>query len=315
MIIVTGGAGFIGSNLVKGLNNIGLDNIVIVDNLKNSEKHLNLNSLEFKDIMDKEDFIKNIDKMDFNSVDTIFHQGACSNTMEYDGIYMMKNNYEYSKTLLNKAIESGTRFIYASSASVYGNGDNGFVEKKECEYPMNIYAYSKFLFDKYVKKQIKKIKIQVVGLRYFNVYGPQENHKNNMASVVFHFYNQIKKENRIKIFKGSENFKRDFVFVDDIIKINLHFLNNPDIKGIFNCGTGEAKSFCKIAEIMNNLYPDSNIKFIHFPEKLKGKYQEYTQADLTNLRDDGKYDKPFNSLDEGVTKYASLLKDSNGYYR
>jgi len=314
MIVVTGGAGFIGSNIVKGLNERGIDGITIVDDLKNSEKHKNLNRLEFVDFVDKDDFIENLSNFKNIKIEIIFHQGACTNTMEYDGKYMIRNNYEYSKKLLQFAIENKIRFIYASSASVYGNGKNGFREDKMCEYPLNIYAFSKFLFDQYVRRIIDKVGIQIVGLRYFNVYGPQENHKGKMASVVFQFYNQILKEGKIKLFEGSENFKRDFIYVKDVVNVNMFFFDNPDKKGIFNCGTGNARSFLDIAKIMQHLYDkDVKIEFIPFPEQLKGKYQTFTEADLTNLKATG-YGNNFYSLEEGIREYIIILKRSNGFF-
>lgn len=320
MIIVTGGAGFIGSNLVYGLNLRGVFDIIIVDNLKNSIKQRNLNALKFLDFVDKRYFIENLSK--FKKAEVIFHQGACSNTMETDGYYMINNNYEYSKTILHHCITNNIRLIYASSASVYGNGLHGFSEKPESEYPLNIYAFSKYLFDNYVRmyfergklcyKSFKKKSTQIVGLRYFNVYGPQENHKNTMASTIFHFYNQIIKENKMKLFEGSENFLRDFVYVDDIVKINLFFYEKEDLNGIFNCGTGKAESFLKIAKILQNFNTNSDIEYIPFPDQLKGKYQTYTCADLTLLRNSG-YIGDFTSLEEGIKKYYYYLKENGGY--
>jgi ADP-L-glycero-D-manno-heptose 6-epimerase len=308
VIIVTGGAGFIGSNIIKKLNEEGIKDILVIDNFKNSEKYKNLNKLDFLDYIDKEDFIQNLENYKSLKIDTIFHQGACSNTMEYDGKYMMKNNYEYSKNLLNFAIENNIRFIYASSASVYGNGNNGFYESRECEYPLNIYAFSKYLFDNYVRNIINDASIQIVGLRYFNVYGPQENHKGKMASVVYHFHNQILEEGKIKLFEGSENFKRDFIYVKDAVNVIMFFFKNPEKRGIFNCGTGKARSFLDIANIMKELYEKKvEIEFIPFPEQLKGKYQTFTQADLANLKDIG-YNSKFYNLEEGMKDYVDVLK-------
>ncbi|MFN3410791.1 MAG: ADP-glyceromanno-heptose 6-epimerase [Exilispira sp.] len=319
MIIVTGGAGFIGSNLVYKLNLKGISDILIVDNLTNSLKQRNLNALKFLDFIDKDEFKEKIKKI--KKIEIIFHQGACSDTMETDGKYMMKNNYEYSKIILNHCIENKIRLIYASSASVYGNGLNGFKEEREREYPLNIYAFSKYIFDNYVRrflagleknKKTRKIHRQIAGLRYFNVYGPQENHKNRMASTIFHFYNQIKSEKKIKLFEGSENFLRDFVYVDDICEINIFFLNNPDKSGIFNCGSGKAESFLKIAQILKSIYSYAEIEFIPFPKQLKGKYQTYTCADLTKLNEIG-YKKSFTSLEEGIKKYLHYLEKNDGY--
>ncbi len=314
MIIVTGGAGFIGSNLIKGLNSIGIDEIIVVDNLTNSQKHRNLNTLKFSDYVDKTDFINSLNNFKNYKIEAIFHQGACSDTMEKNGKYMMNNNYDYSKTLLEFAIENGARFIYASSASVYGDGVNGFKEDEKCEYPLNVYAFSKFLFDRYVRKLINRVNVQIVGLRYFNVYGPQETHKGRMASVVYHFHNEILDDGTIKLFEGSWDFRRDFVFVEDVIDVNLFFLNNAELKGIYNCGTGEAEPFLKIAEIMQKLYDNVRIEFIKFPDELKDKYQTFTQADISLLKSIG-YDKEFTPLEDGVRRYVDILKSTGGYYR
>lgn len=314
MIIVTGGAGFIGSNIVRGLNGIGIDDIIIVDNMTNSKKHRNLNALSFNDYIDKEDFINSLDTFKNYKIEAIFHQGACSDTMEQDGRYMMHNNYDYSKKLLEFSAENRIRFIYASSASVYGDARNGFKEEEKNEYPLNVYAFSKFLFDRYVRKLIEKVSIQIVGLRYFNVYGPQETHKGKMASVIYHFHNEILDDGTIKLFEGSDNFKRDFVFVDDVVNVNLFFLENENLRGIYNCGSGQAEPFLKIAEIMQRLYKNVRIEFIKFPEELKDKYQTFTQADISLLKGVG-YDKRFVPLEEGVAKYVEILKSTGGYYR
>ena len=314
MIIVTGGAGFIGSNVVRGLNGIGIDDIIIVDNLTNSKKHRNLNTLSFNDYIDKGDFINSLEMFKNYKIEAIFHQGACSDTMEQDGRYMMHNNYDYSKKLLEFAAENRIRFIYASSASVYGDAVNGFREEEKNEYPLNVYAFSKFLFDRYVRNLIEKVNIQIVGLRYFNVYGPQETHKGKMASVIYHFHNEILDDGTIKLFEGSDNFKRDFVFVDDVVNVNLFFLENENLRGIYNCGSGQAEPFLKIAEIMQKLYKNVRIEFIKFPEELKDKYQTFTQADIALLKKVG-YDKQFTSLEKGVAKYVEILKSTGGYYR
>ncbi len=309
MIVVTGGAGFIGSNIVRGLNKIGITDILIVDNLKNSKKHLNLNALEFSDFMDKNDFLENLSKI--GNIELIFHEGACSNTLETDGKYMMKNNYEYSKTLLHYSLDNNIRFIYASSASVYGLGKNGFEENRKNEFPLNIYAYSKFLFDQYVRRNAINKNTQIVGLRYFNVYGPNEHHKGKMASVIYHFHNQIQDDGTMKLFEGSDKFKRDFVYVDDVVDVNLFFMENNSIKGIFNVGTGKAESFLKLAQIMQSLYQNVRIEFIKFPEELKNKYQAFTQANLDKLKAVG-YTKEFTPIETGVEKYVEILKTTGG---
>ncbi len=312
MIIVTGGAGFIGSNIIKGLNEKGIEDILVVDHLANAQKHLNLNSLLITDFMDKREFLQRLPQL--TDVKTIFHQGACSSTTETDGHYMMQNNYEFSKTLLHHCLEHQIDFLYASSASVYGNGDHGFREERKCEYPLNVYAFSKFMFDNYVRGVFKKkaVESQVLGLRYFNVYGYQENHKGSMASVIFHFYHQLKAEGKMKLFEGSDNFLRDFIWVDDVVNVNLHFYDNHQ-SGIFNCGTGEARSFMDIARIIQEIEPKAVLDFIPFPSHLQGKYQTYTQADLTDLRGSG-YQAPFTSLESGVTQYYQALKKKGGYH-
>lgn len=316
MIIVTGGAGFIGSNIVKRLNDEGYENILIVDNLKNSGKHLNLNRLKFSDYIQKEDFYDNLSLDRFGKVEAVFHQGACSDTTEMDGVYMMKNNYESSKTLLAECVRKKVKFLYASSASVYGNGDDGFSETTGSEYPLNVYAYSKHIFDNYVRQLNGKHENQITGLRYFNVYGPQENHKGKMASVFFHFYNQARENGIIKVFEGSRDFLRDFVYVCDVADVNMHFFNN-NISGIFNCGTGNAVSFFEVAEAIKNHFGGEKVRIeeISFPGNLKGKYQAYTKADLACLRKTGKYEKEFTGIKQGIAGYYSVLDKSSGYYR
>jgi len=313
MIIVTGGAGFIGSNLVKALNDKGRKDILIVDNLKKSEKHLNLNRLEFTDFIDKSSFFDIFEDI-AEEVEVVFHQGACSDTMESDGKYMMENNYDFSCALFNQCVQSEIRFIYASSASVYGNGGDGFIEKRDCEYPLNIYAFSKFMFDNYIRKFPHVVKTQVVGLRYFNVFGPQENHKGRMASVIMHFFNQYQEKKEIKVFEGSADFLRDFIYVDDVVKVNMHFLENSFLNGIYNCGTGKCRSFADIAGIFKARYTDAVIKEIPFPESLVGKYQAYTQADMEKLRSGG-YEGEFTSLEDGVNAYLDVLEKTNGYIK
>ena len=310
MIVVTGGAGFIGSNIVKGLNEAGEEEIIVVDNLSNAEKHLNLNSLSIADYIDKDVFIENLSN--FQNLRTIFHQGACSSTTEQDGKYMMSNNYEYSKTLLNHSLENKIDFLYASSASVYGSGKVGFYEKREAEYPLNVYGFSKFAFDNYVRRLIPQAKSQVLGLRYFNVYGPQENHKGRMASVAFHLYYQLQEKGKMRLFEGSRNFRRDFIHVDDTVKINLHFFESKT-SGIFNAGTGKARSFEDIATVIKSLNGSGEIESIPFPEDLRGKYQEFTEAGLENLRAAG-YEQEFMSIEEGMQQYFAKLSNTDGRY-
>ncbi len=313
MYIVTGGAGFIGSNLVRGLNRRGITDIVVVDDLEDGEKHQSLNALEFIDYIDYRDFLEWLERFGKVSIDAILHQGACSDTMVHDGRYMLEVNYEYSKRLLRYAY-GRCPFLYASSAAVYGDGSGGFREEATCEYPLNVYGFSKFLFDRWVRRTLPEPKTQVVGLRYFNVYGPQENHKGRMASVVFKFHGQMREKGRLEVFEGSDGFRRDFVFVDDCVDVNLHFLDHPETSGIFNCGTGRAESFLELARETAKHYEEADIVEVPFPEALAGKYQAYTQADLTGLRGAG-YEREFTSLADGVKAYVSVLKENEGYYR
>ena len=313
MIVVTGGAGFIGSNLVKALNDKGRKDILIVDNLKKSEKHLNMNKLDFVDYLDKGSFLEIFEEI-AEEIEIVFHQGACSDTMESDGKYMMENNYDFSCALFNQCVQHEIRFIYASSASVYGDGVDGFIEKRECEYPLNVYAFSKFMFDNYVRKFPHVVKTQVVGLRYFNVYGQQENHKGRMASVIRHFFNQYRDSKTIKVFAGSADFLRDFIYVDDVVNVNMHFLDNSFLNGIYNCGTGKCRSFGDIADIFKSRYSDAVIEEVPFPESLVGKYQKYTQADIEKLRSGG-FEGEFTSLENGVNAYLDILEKSDGYIK
>ncbi len=310
MLVVTGGAGFIGSNIVRGLNDAGEENILVVDNLSNAQKHLNLNRLSFADYMDKDVFLANLSRIP--NVSAIFHQGACSSTTEQDGKYMMSNNYEYSKILLNHCLENKIDFLYASSAAVYGNGDNGFAEESKAEYPLNVYGFSKFAFDNYVRRVLPEAEIQILGLRYFNVYGPQENHKGCMASVAYHLFNQLQDSGKMRLFEGSEEFHRDFIHVADAVKINLHFYQAKS-SGIFNAGTGKARSFTDIARTMQSMHGSGEIEDIPFPEDLLGKYQKFTEAGLDNLRAAG-YSNDFMSLEEGVRQYYEQLSSSEGLY-
>jgi len=317
MIIVTGGAGFIGSNLIKGLNNNGEENILIVDHLGEGKKYKNLLDIQFFDYSDKEDFIKNIisGKFDNEKIKAIFHLGACTDTMNYNVRYMVLNNYEYSKTLLNFCLKKNISFIYASSASVYGNGKNGFIEKEKCETAINPYAFSKLLFDRYVRKILYKSKSQVVGLRYFNVFGPKEYHKEKMASVIYQFYSQLKKTGIINLFKGIDGYKdgeqkRDFIYVDDVVKVNLFFYKHPNKSGIFNCGTGNAMTFNFLANKLIEENKTGKIKYIDFPEKLKDKYQNFTKAKLSKLLKSG-YKQGFIPLGKAIEEYYNYLEKMN----
>ena len=312
MIVVTGGAGFIGSNIVEALNKRGETNILVVDNLTNGRKMHNLSDLDILDYMDRDDFLANVKSgLDFGSISAVFHEGACSSTTEWDGKFIMRNNFEYSKELLKWCQETGAQFIYASSASVYGLGEKGFVEERACEHPINMYAYSKFQFDQYVRSIIKKAKYQIAGFRYFNVYGPREQHKGTMSSVAFHFNNQITDTGKAKLFEGTAGYgngeqRRDFIYVEDCAEVNLWFMDNPAKSGIFNLGTGKARSFNDVANAVINYHGKGSIEYIPFPEHLKGAYQSFTEADISALRNIG-YDKTFISVEEGVKKYLYRL--------
>jgi len=311
MIIVTGGAGFIGSNLVKALNNEGRKDILVVDNLTNGRKFTNLVDCEIQDYIDKEEFIARIRaNHSYGHIDAVFHEGACSATTEWDGRFMMDNNYQYSKDLLHYCMEEQVPFLYASSAATYGSSDT-FVEDIQYEAPINVYGYSKFLFDQYVRRILPKVKSQVVGFRYFNVYGPREQHKGSMSSVAYHFNNQIKEHGICKLFQGHEGYAdgeqlRDFVFIDDVCAVNLWFKDNPDKKGIFNLGTGRSQSFNDVADAVINWHGQGEKQYITFPDHLKGAYQSFTQADISALRQVG-YDSPFATVEQGVSQYLNVL--------
>jgi len=311
VIIVTGAAGFIGSNLVRGLNLLGRTDIAVVDDLTNGEQHLNLNALRFETFLDKGDLFKALP--DLPEIEAIFHQGACSDTTERNGRYMMDNNYEYSRRLLRVAEERDAKFIYASSAAVYGDGKSGFREEPACEYPLNVYGFSKMVFDQHVRTRLAGARSQIVGLRYFNVYGPQERHKGRMASVAMHLYDQLEASGEMRLFEGSGGFLRDFIHVDDVVAVNLFFFSNAT-SGIFNCGTGKARSFVDIATRLRQLHGSGVLREVPFPEDLAGKYQRYTEADMSRLNSAG-YVKPFLDLEAGIERYHDVLRSAGGYLR
>lgn len=325
--IITGAAGFIGSNLVRALNARGIKNVIAVDDLTQGERFANLVDCEIDAYLDKDEFSAALGKGAFNgAVTAVLHQGACSDTTESNGRYMMQNNYRYSQQLLDFCAAQKTPFIYASSAAVYGDrGNHGeFRESPECEKPLNVYGYSKFLFDQTVRR--RKHASQVVGLRYFNVYGPREQHKGRMASVAYHFFHQYGSTGKVRLFEGSAGYgngeqRRDFVSVEDVVKVNLYFLDNPLNTGIYNCGTGAAQSFNDVASAAINAVRKARgegrlalsemqvrglIEYIPFPQDLKGKYQSYTQADLKALRAAG-YTGEFLTVEQGVTRYCEIL--------
>ena len=311
MIIVTGGAGFIGSNLVLGLNARGYDDILVVDHLTNGVKYKNLVDCRIADYLDRSTFLERLQQGAFHAetIEAIFHQGACSTTTEWDGRYMMDNNYEYSKNLFHFCQRHKIPFIYASSAAVYG-ADIHFKEELAYEGPLNVYGYSKFQFDQYLRRQTQ-LTAQVVGLRYFNVYGPREAHKGTMASVAFHLNNQIKVADELRLFEGCDGYsdgeqRRDFVYVGDVVDVNLWFLDNPQASGIFNCGTGRSQTFNDVANAVIKYHQRGRIQYIPFPDHLKGCYQSFTEANLEKLRNAGCL-HPFKTVEQGVQLYMEWL--------
>ncbi|MGM8063315.1 ADP-glyceromanno-heptose 6-epimerase [Vogesella indigofera] len=326
-IVVTGAAGFIGSNIVKALNARGETDIIAVDNLTRGDKFVNLVDCEISDYLDKLDFISLIGSGDFDGeIRAILHQGACSDTMNHDGKYMMENNYQYTLELFEFCQAEEIPFLYASSAATYGKG-SVFKEERQHEGPLNVYGYSKFLFDQVLRRRMKEgLTAQVAGFRYFNVYGPQEQHKGRMASVAFHNFNQYRESGKVKLFGGYDGWdngsqSRDFVSVEDVVNVNLFFLDNPDKSGIFNLGSGRAQPFNDVAVATVNacrrhegkpaltlaeLVQQGILEYIEFPEALKGKYQSFTQADIGMLREAG-YDAPMLTVEQGVDRYVDWL--------
>jgi len=331
-VIVTGGAGFIGSNLIRGLNIQGVTDILVVDNLGSSLKFKNLIGCEFREYLQKDRFRELICERRLDSqVSAIFHQGACSNTMELDGNYMIDNNYQYSVELLDFATEKEIPFIYASSAAVYG-ANTQFKEDRINESPLNVYGYSKLIFDELVRRRLDSAKSQIVGLRYFNVYGPREGHKGQMASVSYHLSNQMFKGGALKLFEGSGGYaageqRRDFIYVDDVVKLNLEFLDNPERSGIYNCGTGQSQTFNEVAVAtinsvrkqhgnqaltLDRMLSEEIITYRSFPEGLESRYQSFTEADMELLKAAGSKVQ-FRDVDAGVKAYVNFLFQTNSF--
>jgi ADP-L-glycero-D-manno-heptose 6-epimerase len=321
---VTGAAGFIGSNIVQGLNQRGFTDIIAVDDLTEGDKFRNLADLQISDYVDADDFYDRFSNGEYGKVEAVFHEGACSDTMEGDGAYMMRNNFAVSCQLFNACQAQGTRLLYASSAAVYGGSDT-FKESPEFEKPLNVYGYSKLLFDQWVRRKTAMFTTQtsqVTGFRYFNVYGPREQHKGRMASVAFHQFNQFKADGAVKLFGGWDGYgageqKRDFVYVDDVVGVNLWFFDHPEKSGVFNLGTGRSQPFNDVAlgviqglldagMTLPQMAASGRVKYIDFPDALKGKYQSYTEADLTALRGAG-CDHVFADVKQGVARYLKRL--------
>lgn len=312
MIIVTGGAGFIGSNLVRGLNSIGERDILVVDDLSDGRKFSNIADCNIADYEDLHDFRARLSVGLESKPRCIFHQGACAVTTEWDGRYMMDTNYTYSKELLEYCLAASVPLIYASSASVYG-ASTQFVEDPKLELPLNVYGYSKLLFDQYVRRRIESAESQIVGLRYFNVYGPGEAHKDSMASVAFHLNRQILEDGEARLFEGSAGYeageqRRDFIYVDDVVDVNLWFYAHADRSGIFNVGTGKAETFNALADAAIAWHGRGEKRYIPFPAGLERAYQSFTEADISALRAAG-YDAEFADVATGVGKYLDCLAE------
>ncbi len=332
-IVVTGAAGFIGSNIIAGLNARGIDDIIAVDDMTHGDKFRNLADLKIADYIDADIFYDAFAAGQYGQIEAVFHEGACSDTMEQDGKYMMSNNYALSWHLYQACQKRGARLLYASSAATYG-GANTFREDPEFELPLNVYGYSKLLFDQRMRREcgdgFHRTKagktMQVVGFRYFNVYGPREQHKGRMASVAFHQFNQFKAEGKVKLFGEYGSYPaggqtRDFVYIDDVVAVNLWFFDHPNETGIFNLGTGRAQPFNDVASSVVNamrflagepalplqtIAEQGLLEYIPFPDALRGKYQCFTQADLTALRATG-CDHTFVDVQTGVAKYVQWL--------
>jgi ADP-L-glycero-D-manno-heptose 6-epimerase len=311
LIVVTGGAGFIGSNVVAELNAHGHDDIILVDDLTDGRKFANLVDLSFSEYLDKDEFRERVLCESLPRPEAIIHQGACTATTEWDGRYMMDVNYRYSLELLEYCLRHRIALIYASSAAVYGASTEFREHDPALEKPLNVYGYSKLLFDQAVRKAIVQANSQVVGLRYFNVYGPGESFKGSMASVALHLHEQLCAGEEVRLFEGSHGYgpgeqRRDFVYVADIARLNVWLLNNPSCSGIFNAGTGASATFNEVAEAVIGWHGRGRIRYVEFPEGLAERYQSFTQADMSNLRAAG-YDAPFMNVAAGVRDYLDRI--------
>ncbi len=322
MILVTCEAGFIGSRIVQGHNQRGHTDILAVDDLTDGDKFVNLARSTIADYLDRDDFRLRLQANRLPRIDAVLHQGACSDTTERDGRYMLDNNYRVTLELFEFCQQQRIPFLYASSAAVYGAGPN-YREDPSCEQPLNVYGYSKLLFDQVLRRHLRQLQAPVVGLRYFNVYGLGEQHKGRMASVALHNMQQYLREGHVRLFGGWDGYgngeqKRDFISVDDVVDVNLHFLDRGGPSGVYNCGTGRAQPFNDIAlAVVNTLRQEQQqeaaslealvnegaIRYIPFPDDLKGRYQSYTQADTTALRAAG-YSAPFRDVATGVAEYV-----------
>jgi ADP-L-glycero-D-manno-heptose 6-epimerase len=316
MIVVTGGAGFIGSNLVRGLNRRGVRDLVVVDDLTDGRKFANLVDCDIADYWDKTVLLERLRSGALERPDAVFHQGACAVTTEWDGRYMMETNYRYSVELLEYCLARGVPLIYASSAAVYGASTVFKENDRAAERPLNVYGYSKLLFDRYVLRRSSDAGSQVAGLRYFNVYGPGEAHKGSMASVAWHLHGQVAEGGDARLFEGSGGYgageqRRDFVYVDDVVAVNLWLLDHRRVSGIFNVGTGASSTFNEVARAVVAWHGRGAIRYIPFPEDLKSRYQSFTEADIGALRAAG-YDAPFRDVRSGIKAYLDTVGKPSG---
>ncbi|MFI5207491.1 MAG: ADP-glyceromanno-heptose 6-epimerase [Gemmatimonadales bacterium] len=310
MIIVTGGAGFVGGNIVRALNAAGTSDILVVEDLSHSDKRTQLEGCRIQDLIDRREFLKRIAGTGLGGVEAVFHQGACTDTMEHDARLMMELNLDTSQALLEWALKSGIPLVYASSAAVYG-ASTTFAEVPANERPLNVYGESKLRFDHLVRRALREATATLVGLRYFNVYGPHEAHKGRMASVVFQMYGQLRKTGTVRLFVGTGGYgdgeqRRDFVHVDDVVAVNLCFAQGPARHGIVNCGTGRSRSFNDVARALIAVHGSGKIQYVPLPEGLASRYQSFTEADLDGLRRLG-HSAPFLDIEEGVRRYYQAL--------
>jgi ADP-L-glycero-D-manno-heptose 6-epimerase len=311
LIIVTGGAGFVGSNVVRALNDRGERDIVVVDDLTDGRTFANLVGRDIADYWDKDELLGRLRDGTAPRPAAVFHDGACAVTTEWDGGYMMATNYRYSVELLEYCLAEAVPLIYASSAAVYGRSATCVETDRAAERPLNVYGYSKLLFDDYVRRRLRGAKSQVVGLRYFNVYGPGESHKGPMASVAFQLHGQVLRDGELRLFEGSDGYgpgeqRRDFIHVRDVAAVNLWFLDHSERSGIFNVGTGSSASFNELANAVLRWHGRGRIRYIPFPAGLEGRYQSFTEADIGALRGAG-YDSAFLDVDAGVAAYLDAL--------
>ncbi len=320
MIVVTGAAGFIGSCVVSRLNQAGEDQIIAVDVLRQNDKWKNLRHLNFSDYLDRSQLFDYLQSA--KNVQSIIHMGACSATTERDAYYLMENNYRYTLQLAEYALKNNVRFIYASSAATYGMGEQGYDDNEariDLLRPMNMYGYSKQVFDLKARREgwLKKI----VGLKFFNVYGPNEYFKGEMSSVVFKAFNQIREKGYVRLFKSHRpDFKdgeqlRDFIYIKDVLEVIMFFLNHPEINGLYNVGTGKARTFLDLVNAtFRAMDLEPKIEFFDMPQELRDRYQYFTEAKMEKLRQTG-FNKKFHSLEEGITDYVQnyLMKDYAHY--